>query len=200
MIESQVRYSTIRDFTSWAKGLVQFWVIFSITLSGSVWPKPSPYHTSILWSHIYVIRCGVQDMIGWFWVDIFFKILGWIGLVQNLFFLCFGPNFKLLDKFLFFFKHIFIYFGLAFPNQHLLGKFGPTQSFIFVFFFLARKWCLLLNHDMIVWHRIIDYTVSISVAFKAKQNPVKQNKYYKYQLLKKKKKTKTKNHDRLIVN
>ena len=40
---------------------------------------------------------------------------------------------------------------------------------------------------MIVWHRIIDYTVSISVAFKAKQNPVKQNKYYKYQLLKKKK-------------
>ena len=193
MIEPQVPYSTIRDFTSWVKSLVQFWVIFSITLSGAVWPKPSPYHISILWSHIYVIRCGVQGMIGWFWVDIFFKILGWIGLVQNLFL-------NYWRSFCFFFN-IFIYFGLAFPNQHLLGKFGPTQSFILVCFFLARKWCLLLNHDMIVWHRIIDYIVSISIAFKAKQNPVKQNKYYKYQLLKKKNtKTKTKNHDRLIVN
>ena len=40
---------------------------------------------------------------------------------------------------------------------------------------------------MIVWHRIIDYIASISIAFKAKQNPVKQNKYYKYQLLDQKK-------------
>jgi len=75
----------------------------------------------------YAIWCGVQGMTSWFWTglaksktDFFF-----LGQILN----CWT-------------SYLFIYFRLAYPNQHMLGKFGPAQSFVFVFvfvFFLARK-------------------------------------------------------------
>ena len=39
---------------------MQFWTIFGTALSGVVWPKLSPHHTSFLQSHM---RCGVQGVV-----------------------------------------------------------------------------------------------------------------------------------------
>ena len=126
------------------------------------------------------VRCTRYDwlVLGWYIFQNFG--LDWPSPKLIFFFLVLGQILNCWTSYL------FIYFGLAYPNQHMLGKFGPAQSF--VFFSLARKWCLLLIHDMTVWHRVIDYIVSNLIASKTKQKPVKQNKYYKYQLLDKKKK------------
>ena len=143
------------ELTVWCK------VIFSTTLSSAVRPIPSLYRTSIFWSNMQFSAVYKVWQVG-FGLIYFSKF--WAGLAKSkidFFFFVLGQILNCWTSYL------FIYFGLAYPNQHMLGKFGPAQSF--VFFSLARKWCLLLIHDMTVWHRVIDYIVSNSVASKTKQ-------------------------------